>query len=397
MNKERLDDLVDILAAEYGKAESTMAVRIQQELFKHLEAPETWALMQASEFKAFAEDAKAIARKILKSIDGKTEKAILLSYREVSKDAIEVSEAEIRVKELPKGVESFIKSAKAWNAEQVDVLAREAIRFKAQKVSIISQTATPDLLYEAVKRQMPRGISEGIRVAYKDGSTRSWRSYMEMSIRTSLNAEASEMQAAAGATAGIVFYACDLFADCAPDHAEWQGKLYYNEQAPMTAEIRDFIQRKGLRSMQSVMRSKPWLTTRPNCRHSFHAIPTDEAMGKSVGKILEDNGFKFGEYDKRNYKALQQQRLNERMIRKYKERADAAANINGETSTRILSPERAEAMAKVEEWQRRQRSLIKSSGGVLKRDYARESARLMAEDVGVKYDYKVVDGELEKK
>ena len=85
------------------------------------------------------------------------------------------------------------------------------------------------------------------------------------------------------------------------------------------------------------------------------------------------------------------------MIRKYKLRAEAASKINGETSTRIMSPQREAAEAKVKEWQSRQRDLMKENKGILQRDYARENAKLMAEDVGVKYDYKVVDGELKRK
>lgn len=397
MNSERIDDLVDILSSDYAKAENTIAVRVQQELFKYLDKPEQWATMQYATQQRFADEVKKIAAGQLAALNSKTEKVILLSYREVAKDAVEISEKEIRVKSLPDWVKDDISNAKRWNAERVAELANAAVNSKRESVRIISQTASVDELYEAVKKQMPKGIENGIKIAYRDGSTRQWRSYMEMAIRTTISAESSKMQVDAGSRAGIIFYACDEFADCAPDHADYQGKIYYNAEADIPEDVAAFIEEEGLQSMQEVMNGDPWLTTRPNCRHNFHAVPTDEAMSKSASKIVEDGGYKFGEYDEKNYQALQEQRRNERMIRKYKLRAETASKINGETGTRIMTPERQAAERKVREWQKRQRDLMRENKGVLDRNYARENAKIMAEDVGVKYDYKVVDGELKKK
>lgn len=398
MNKERIDDLVDILAAEYDRAENTIAVRVQEELFKYLDKPEEWATMQYASLNSFRKDVKRIASEVLRKIDAKTEKAIILSYRETAKDAIEVTEREIIVKKLPESVRADLADAKRWNAEKVALLANVAVNNKNSTVRFISQTSRVDELYDAVKRQMPKGIENGVRVTYSDGSSRSWRSYMEMNIRTTLSQEATELQIEAGRDAGIVFYCCDEFADCAHDHADYQGKIYYNAESEMSDEIRAFIEEEGLLSMQEVVNGEPYLTSRPNCRHNFHALTVEEVMsGKSASKIVEDNGYKFGDYEEKNYRALQQQRLNERMIRKYKLRSETASKINGETSTRIMSPQREAADRKVREWQKRQRDLIRENKGILERNYARENAKLMAEDVGVKYDYKVVDGELEKK
>lgn len=397
MNKERLDDLVDILATEYGRVENTMAVRVQEELFKYLEKPENWATMQYATQQRFTDEMRRIAADALKKLNAQTEKAILLSYREVAKDAIEVTEREIVVRELPESIRRDLSDAKRWNAEQLAKLANVAVETKTTSVRVISSTSKVDELYDAVKKQMPKGIENGMKVVYADGSTRQWRSYMEMNIRTTLNTEAAQMQVEAGAAAGIVFYACDEFADCAPDHADYQGKVYYNAEAPMDDRVRSYIEENGIQSMQDVMNGAPWLTTRPNCRHNFHALTTEEVLDKPAPQIIEDNGYKFGEYDEKNYKALQEQRLNERMIRKYKLRAEAASKINGETGTRIMTPQAQAAQEKVREWQARQRELISKNKDVLTRDYARENAKLMANDVGVKYDYRVVDGELKKK
>lgn len=396
MNKERIDDLVDILASQYAKVENTLVIRTQQELMKYLENPEQWEAMQTATQRKFRNAVVGISRDELSSLNSKCEKAVLLTYKEVDKDAIEITEREIVAHNVPASVKEQIAAIKQWNAEQVARLANAAVEAKRTTVRILAQTAKPDELYEAVKRQVPRGIENGIKITYSNGRSVQWRSYMEMNIRTTINTEASQEQVAAGARMGIVFYACDEFADCAPDHADYQGKIYYNEEAEIDDETMAYIEANGIQSMQEVMNGEPWLTTRPNCRHNFHAVSTEEVMSKSASKVVEDNGYKFGEYDDKNYRDLQKQRYNERQIRKYKLRAEGARKINGETGTRMMSDQRNAADAKVREWQAKQRELIRSNPN-LERVYARENAKVMAEDLGVKYDYKLVDGELKKK
>ena len=119
-------------------------------------------------------------------------------------------------------------------------------------------------------------------------------------------------------------------------------------------------------------------------------------MGKSADDILEKEDLKYGEYKGSNYEALQKQRYNERQIRKWKLQEENARRIQKETGLKD-STDVDKAHRKVLEYQKQQRELIKEHKDVLKRQYDRENARVIVNDLGVKYDYKVVDGELIKK
>lgn len=397
MLKERIDDLVDILAEEYSRLENTFLIRNNQQLIKYLENPERWKAEQMAHRQAFKRELAVEAKQRLKILNQKANKVLLLTYQEVDKDIISIQEKEIVINGFQKEIKAKMAELEKFNSQRITELVNIAFKTYERTVRIISATTKTDHLFEAIKRQMPKGIQNGLKVTYANGRAVQWKSYMEMNTRTTLQTEATERAIEAGAKANQVFVICDSFADCAKDHADYQGKIYYNEQANITPEIKKYIDSHGILSMQEVTKNDPWLTTRPNCRHNFHAISTDDVMGgMSANKILEQEGFKFGNYKGSNYEDLQKQRYNERQIRKWKTRLENQKQINKETG---VPDNRAvqQAQAKVSEWQKKQRELIASNPDVLKRQYERENAKVIVEDLGVKYRYKVVDGELVKK
>ena len=395
MNKERIDDLVDILGEEYARIENTFVIRTQEQLVKFLENPKTWKTKQLASRGQLKREFAQTARKQIKVLNEKAEKVFLLAYREVDKDVIEITENEIVTKDLPTNVRDEIKSMKDFNAKQLALLANESLKIYTRQVRIIDSLSTTRDLYDVVKNQMPKGIQNGVKIAYADGKKFTWKAYMEMNIRTTLQQESTQHQLDAGAKAGQIFYLCDSFADCAPDHADYQGKIYYNADATISEEAQKYIDQNGILSMQEVINNEPFLTSRPNCRHNFHAIAIDDVLTKSQDDILESSGYKFGDYKGSNYEALQKQRYNERQIRKWKLEEENARRIQKETN--IPNPMIAKNHMKVLEWQKKQRELISNNKEALKREYDRENAKVIVDHLGVKYDYKVVDGELKKK
>ena len=61
--------------------------------------------------------------------------------------------------------------------------------------------------------------------------------------------------------------------DSAKDHAPYQGKLYYDANAP--EDVVKWCYSKGMYTLQWVMGNPVWFITRPNCRHFFKSLPTD--------------------------------------------------------------------------------------------------------------------------
>lgn len=101
-----------------------------------------------------------------------------------------------------------------------------------------------------------------------------------------------------------VFYLCSWHGDCAQDHVDWQGKLYYDRfwrrhvKDKQTQErVLGFIEANGMMSLQWITNKPVWLITRPNCRHYFEQVTIKEALGKSTDELLDERGMKrqYGE------------------------------------------------------------------------------------------------------
>lgn len=396
MNKERIDDLVDILGEEYARIENTFVIRNSEQLFKYLDNPSSWKAEQLAHRAMFKREILSNAREQLSVLNDKAEKVFLLAYKEVDKDVINITETEIVAENLPSDVKEQIKQIKDFNTQQIVKLANQSLKSYTKQVKIIDALSTPETLYDVVKKQVPKGVENGVKVVYQDGKQFTWKAYMEMNVRTTVHQEMAQHQVKVGARVGQIFYICDSFGDCAPDHVDFQGKIYYNEESDIPSDVQAYIDSHGIQSMQEVMNGEPFLTTRPNCRHNFHAIATDEVMSMSSDDILDKEGLSYGEYKDSNYEATQQQRYNERQIRKWKLQEENARRIQKETGLKD-SVDANKAHQKVLDWQKKQRELIKENKEVLHRQYERENAKVIVNDLGVKYDYKVVDGELKKK
>ena len=77
--------------------------------------------------------------------------------------------------------------------------------------------------------------------------------------------------------------------DSAIDHIEFQGKLYLLTNDLQESEL--LLARKiGItRTLASVMHDKPYLITRPNCRHYFITLSESDIGSKSVDTLLKEN------------------------------------------------------------------------------------------------------------
>ena len=247
-----------------------------------------------------------------------------------------------------------------------------------------------------LKDQLQKHIDKGLNlgVVYQDGKHYQFDTYFEMKARTDIQQDIGENLIDSGHEAGVVFYIASFYGDCAKDHADFQGKIYYDsnwkDNAPKDRidEIQNYIDSKGLKSVQEVMDAPVYLTTRPNCRHYFTAIDIDAVLGaktnSDISKLRSERNLNFnGKYKPEKYEALQKQRLNERKIRAEKRNIDnlehqlALKPGDKEIQSRIKIGE-----AKVRDYQVEQRNLIKQYSN-LERRYDRESLEQRV-DFGIK-------------
>lgn len=77
--------------------------------------------------------------------------------------------------------------------------------------------------------------------------------------------------------------------DSAIDHIDFQGKIYLLTNDLQESEL--LLARKiGInKTLTSVMHDKPYLITRPNCRHYFITLSESDIGDKSVDTLLKEN------------------------------------------------------------------------------------------------------------
>lgn len=252
---------------------------------------------------------------------------------------------------------------------------------------------------DALRRDMVRAIAEGIehQPRIKTPSGRSWgyKEYMEMATRTTLAHELGERQLDTGGKAGIVFYVTNVFQDCADDHKDFQGKYYYDMRfkefgydAETVREIERLIREKKVLPLQHSRDNPPYMTTRPNCRHTFTPVSIEQVGGVAPMRLVRELGILTGSYKDDKYKATQQLRYFERGIRDYDNRARMALSLaltakrEGKMEVHDgLMRGYKEYMRRKRQWQSRRRGLL-SVHEHLAQDTRRETRRMIMTDMG---------------
>lgn len=284
-------------------------------------------------------------------------------------------------KDVASGMKMLVRSAKAMQNKTLKKVSR------LEKYATTAQFI-PNL-DKSIIEQTKLGIDKGLPVTYKNGRKVTYKAYMEMAVRTGIQQEIGNRQLEAGRNANIVFYVVNEFADCADDHADYQGRMYYDEgyqDFPLQDEIKgliqDHIQRNGLLSIQAVRDNEPYLTTRPNCRHKMKPVAIDRVLQESVEDIKKDLGYKTKSYRPQNYEATKVQRYNERNIRKYKQRSLTYKALYDKTKNKQYLIQAQKEKRLVSLWQKRQREHMKANPQLF-RDYERESPKVLLQDLGL--------------
>lgn len=284
-------------------------------------------------------------------------------------------------KEIRKGMKMLVKSGNDFQNQALKKISRIG------KFSTSAQYI-PDLK-KSIVQQLKVGIDKGLPVTYKSGKKMPYKSYMEMAVRTGIQTEIGNTQLDAGKNANIVFWLVNEFRDCADDHAAYQGKMYYDERYTsfnLTDEIKttikNHIMSNNLLSIQSVRDNPPFITTRPNCRHKIKAIPIDQVLAEGVDVIKDKVGYKSDSYRPKDYEATKKQRLNERNIRKYKQREATYRKLYEETKDTEYLTLAQKSKKNTSTWQARQREHVKNNP-FLFRDYDRENTKVLLQDLGL--------------
>ena len=95
-----------------------------------------------------------------------------------------------------------------------------------------------------------------------------------------------------------IFFICSQHEKPAKDHADYQGKIYVDRfwRQKVSDENRyavlSYIRNHNVLTVQEIMGSPVYLITRPNCKHFFIPLGTDEVLHSSIKKIREEIGYR---------------------------------------------------------------------------------------------------------
>jgi len=234
------------------------------------------------------------------------------------------------------------------------------------------------------------------KIRYKNGRMIGFKEFTEMSTRTRIQHELLESQKKVGDEVKQLFYLCDTYSDCANDHRDFQGKLYYSAKIwrkisrknPNYSKIKRGIERCKS-SVEDVTQKAPFLCTRPNCRHRLIPLGIDEVVAEGVKTLLKKNEADKGAYStsivKKNYDDSQKQRAIELNIRKAKRNLEIMNRSYNRTKDLDYLNAANRSKKTIRNLQFKMRKLM-NSNKTLKRDYRRENPYHLQKDLGVAYN-----------
>ena len=196
---------------------------------------------------------------------------------------------------------------------------------------------------EAVKTAVNDLGKKGIAwIDYPTGAHRRADSAIRNALRTGINQTAARCQEQNLDELGCNLVETTSHMGARPDHAVWQGRLFWRKH-PVSG-LENFYEATKYGTGAGLC---GW-----NCRHNF--FPNFNGKSSYVQYSEEEN--------RKQYELEQQQRYNERKIREWKRRK--AVNQAGNVDC-------TKEKQKIREWQKRQRELLKAHPD-MKRNYARE-------------------------
>ena len=409
--KKRVDDLSYLIGTLFADFESKAKLLSYKFLYeKNNLSPIDWATYQRQQMVVLRQRLNALLEAETPLINSALEKAVILNFKMVQGKIKLVEELEtlkskkIIPVDVPKvvfdRVNYFKNLVNGTNQTLIgSVLLDHLKQIQAIRTFTLGNLDKEQKLYKSIQLATEQGIVGQLKVPLSDGRVMNYKSYMEMSVRTALQNDSADIQEFIGQRAGVSFYLCSSHADCADDHAQWQGKIYFDESWRQFVKpeyydvVGKMIQNKNLKSYQFVKGKPVYMATRPNCRHFFTPISVEQALGQSPQTLLKDLNLKKGEYKKEYYEGLKEQRNNERNIIKYKDRKELHEQQLAQAKTKeekiMLQNNISRDILYVRKWQRQNQLLTQKYKGVLFRDYDRETSKVVLNDLGVRYDMRL--------
>lgn len=381
--KDKADNVTKILGDEFIESKQRLySFTLNRLLIGRTTEPKVWYKSQMGNLRQFS-------LQVNKMISQEKKIVLKATYKGAKGLNLDSKQRKQLLKEVNDGYKLLFNNI-------VSNYKRDVASIYYQAQSNVKRIDVVKPLYEAIKDRVVNNKAK-YNIVYSDGKEVSWENYMEMKLRTDIQLDISKNLVKEGRNAGVIFYVCTFYGDCALDHADFQGKIYIDEawesiiDKSMHDEVDAYIKANKILTIQGVANGEPYLTTRPNCRHFFEPMGTEEVIAikseKELDKKRSELGLNFnGKYKPEKYEALTKQRYNERQIRNWKGRMQDEQALLDKMPKGATPQQRARqearvkiASTKVRAWQKEQNSLVKANP-FLQRNYDREAYGKMISD-----------------
>ena len=393
MIKDRLEEASNDLGLSFEEAQNTLNLKARLQLLSYINDKNYFMKQQNARGK-FRLSLLKIATQELRAINQKYDKVFSEVLKSVNLTKNE--EARKRLLEIKhsNAVMMNYLAANVYEAHQNWLNRVNAENLNANKELEIGRLQETETLYNSISKVLNnRQANEEVAVVYSNGARHTFKSYMEMKARTTLNQEIGKQQMEAAVETGDVFWLCNNFEDCRPSHLEYQGRIYYDERylsmgfsKEQIQEIEKAISDRGMLSRQQVENSEPFLGNCPNCRHEFVSVPIEDVISMSDKELLKDNNMNVDKATNEKYVLSQEQRLYERKIREYKFLVEQdkllLSNAPKGVTDEITSNKIEHNKMMLDRYYGKIRNLVKDNSNWMERDYSRESAKYLREDLG---------------
>lgn len=332
--------LLDELQALYGDAESKMLEKVARRTLRGVVTP-GFSEEKLNDIQELRKEISAITGSVASLSKRKVSDGILKAYvtgvHSASKDAGLAITAMTGL--VPQHVQRMILETNAL----IDGTSFQILRSTQDVYRQVISEATTGLLIgvdsrvQAAQDALNKFAAKGI-TGFVDKAGRHWDlgSYVDMAVRTTSSRAALQGHIDRQLDIGNDLIRVSSIGATCPICEPWQGKVLSIEgKTPGYPTLSD---------------AKAAKLFHPNCKHTITAY-----FGDIPGWTPRE-----AKNDPAKYKQIEQQRYNERNIRKWK-RVESVA---------ITPVAKSRAQAKVAQWQAKQRQLIKESG--LRRKYGRE-------------------------
>lgn len=384
MADERYYDISTIFAQIEDYLLESMKRNMQRHIGEEKQLGINWTQWQAEMLKGLEEykhDNERIFNYVYPEVNKKIDELIRLSYASGESE----QEAEI-LAAIRKGYKKYhpihdingeffnlnrrklnaLISETTQSMEKAEYAALRMVNDQYRKIIFGAHTfysSGAGTLWQAVDMASKNFLSAGLNcIEYKNGKCVNIASYAEMAIRTANTRAYLHGEAAKRERYGIHTVLVNRHSAACPKCTDWQGRVFIDDVwGGGTAEE---SQAKGYPLLSEAIAGGLY---HPNCKDSHS---TYFAGISKIPKALTDAQ---KEEQIRRYNLQQQQRYNERNIRKYKRLYEGTQDES----------QREKYLKKLKAWQKRIRDLIEENPDILRRAPEREKLRDSLKHLGI--------------